>query len=99
MGDTDLHDAMRAIADADAAGLLDPALFGDALGFKLIADYAGSQEIALRTVLGIVRHAARHGARTRVERWVFSGGHSELTRDAASPCVSYSFSLCPNCPK
>lgn len=71
MADTNIRDAMRAVAEADAGGLLDPALLGDLHGFKLLVDYAGDEDLALRTVLGIVRHAAKHGARTRVERWGF----------------------------
>ena len=59
MADADIRDALLAIADADAGGLLAPELYTDIAGFVRLDRFAGNMDLAMGTILAIVRSAAR----------------------------------------
>lgn len=69
MGDTDIRAALLSIADADTGRLLDARLYDDLSGLGRLVAFAGDRELALRTVLAIVRGAARHGANSQIRSW------------------------------
>ena len=69
MADADIRDALLAIADADAGGLLAPELYTDIAGFVRLDRFAGNMDLAMGTILAIVRSAARHGAKIQVRSW------------------------------
>lgn len=67
----DVRQALLAIAEADAGRLLDANLYDDASGLERLVAFAGDPELALATIMRIVRGAAKHGANTSVRSWAF----------------------------
>jgi hypothetical protein len=67
----DLRDALLSIGKEDTGRLLDPGLYADAAGLEGLVAFAGDRELAIGTILSIVRGAAQHGANSQIRSWAW----------------------------